>query len=239
MIRINLLAVERGKAAERPAVDLAQRVTLLCSLLLLATALGVGWRWWSLRQASARLDADIRAAQAEAERLRSVLEQVAEFDRRKAQLQQRVALIEELRRGQDGPVHLLDEVSRSLPDRLWLTQLVHQDGDLRIEGRTTSLTALSDFIGNLEGSGYFARPVEILDSQLENRPAQADAAQADIVRFTVKAQFAMPGSAPAQAGTPPAAASAPAAGPATGPPAVRQQAYAGRTPAGPGGTAGR
>jgi type IV pilus assembly protein PilN len=234
MIHINLLAVEREKSRQRAALDPAQRVTVLCSLLLVATALGVGWRWWSLRQASVRLDADIRAAQTEAERLRSVLEQVAEFDRRKALLQQRVALIEELRRGQNGPVHLLDEVSRSLPDRLWLTQLVHQNGDLRIEGRTTSLTALSDFVGNLEGSGYFVRPVEILDSQLENRPGQTDPAQADIVRFTVKAQFALPGSAPP--------AAAPGASPAGVPgaaPAVRQQAYAGRAPAGPPGMAGR
>jgi type IV pilus assembly protein PilN len=230
MIHINLLAVEREKSRQRQAFDPAQRVTILCSLLLVATALGVGWRWWSLRQASARLDADIRAAQTEAERLRSVLEQVTEFDRRKALLQQRVALIEELRRGQNGPVHLLDEVSRSLPDRLWLTQLVHQNGDLRIEGRTTSLTALSDFVGNLEGSGYFVRPVEILDSQLENRPGQADPAQADIVRFTVKAQFALPGTAPAPGG----AAGVPGAAPA-----VRQQAYAGSAPAGPGGMASR
>jgi type IV pilus assembly protein PilN len=99
-----------------------------------------------------------------------------------------VALIEELRKGQSGPVHLLDEISRSVPDRLWLTELKQDDTEVRLDGRTTTLTALSDFVGNLEGSGYFARPVEILDSKVETVQGVGD-----VVRFSVKAQFVMPG----------------------------------------------
>jgi type IV pilus assembly protein PilN len=193
MIRINLLAVDRKVAS--PTIDLGQKITIACSLLLVATVALLGWRFHSLRQESVRLDADIQAAHAETERLRSVLEQVADFEKRRAQLQQRVALIEELRQGQSGPVHLLDELSRALPDRLWLTQMQQQEGELRFDGRTTSLTALSDFVGNLESSGYFARPVEILDSQVETTQA-TPGGPGDLVRFSVKAQFAMPGSAP-------------------------------------------
>ena len=156
---------------------------------------------------------EIKAARVEADRLRSVLEQVAEFEKRRGQLQQRVALIEDLRKGQSGPVHLLDEVSRALPDRLWLTQMQQVDHDVKIEGRTTALTSLSDFVGNLESSGYFARPVEILDSQVENS-SQAQAGTAanagDVVKFMVKAQFSMPGMSPsaASASAPPQAAAA-------------------------------
>jgi type IV pilus assembly protein PilN len=207
MIRINLLAVERKPVS--PGIDIGQKITIGCSLLLVATVALVGWRFWSLRQASERLDADIAAAREETQRLRTVLDQVAEFEKRKAQLQQRVALIEELRKGQSGPVHLLDELSRALPDRLWLTQMQQQEGDLRLEGRTTSLTALSDFVGNLESSGYFARPVEILDSQVETQGQQPAAGGAgDVVKFMVKAQFRLPGLAPSAA---PAEAAAPAA----------------------------
>ena len=42
-----------------------------------------------------------------------MLGQVQKFETRKAQLQQRVTLIEQLRRGQTGPVHVLDEVSKA------------------------------------------------------------------------------------------------------------------------------
>lgn len=187
MIRINLLAVRR-KAPE-PSFAIAQKAPLLCSLLLLATALGIGWRFWSVRQESARLTDEIQRAQREAQSLRSVLEQVQQFEQRKILLQQRVALIEELRQGQTAPVHMIDEVSRAVPDRLWLTEMKQDAGGLRIDGRTTSLTSLSDFIGNLESSGYFARPVEIIDSQVENATQNT----VDVVKFTVKAQFAMPG----------------------------------------------
>ena len=76
-------------------------------------------------------------------------------------------LIEELRKGQSAPVHMLDELSKALPEMLWLTQVKQDGGDLTIEGRCTTLTALSDLVGNLEGSGYYRRPVEILDSQVE------------------------------------------------------------------------
>ncbi|MGE3841418.1 MAG: PilN domain-containing protein [Vicinamibacterales bacterium] len=195
MIRINLLAVERKPVAAK--FDVTQKVTLLCSLLLVGTALLVGWRYWSLQQDSRLLDADIATARAETERLQSVLQQVADFERQRVQLQQRVALIEELRKGQSGPVHLLDEVSRALPDRLWLTQMQNQEsGDVRVEGRTTSLTALSDFVGNLEASGYFIRPVEIIDSQVETQRDAAAGTASDVVTFTVRAQFAVPGVTP-------------------------------------------
>ena len=49
--------------------------------------------------------------------------QVQQFEQRKAQLQQRVALIEQLRKDQTGPVHMLDQISRALPPMLWLTEL--------------------------------------------------------------------------------------------------------------------
>ena len=106
-------------------------------------------------------------AQAERQRLTTVLDQIKQFEDQRTQLQQRVALIEQLRKGQHSPVTLLDQVSRSLPERLWLTELKQVGADVTIDGRTTTLTSLSDFIGNLEGSGAFSRPVEILNSEVE------------------------------------------------------------------------
>ncbi len=188
MIRINLLAVERERTKRRAGggISLAQRVTIVCSLILVLTGLFLGWWWWSLRQQSVRLDADVVAAEQEIARLRTVLAQVQKFETQRAQLRQRVELIEELRGGQNGPVHMLDEISKSLPDRLWLTQLSEDKGVLTIEGRTTVLTALSDFVASLESSGYFKRPVEIVGSNVDSQQGS------ELVRFTVKAEFVPP-----------------------------------------------
>lgn len=181
MIRINLLAVERERGKRGALIPPGQRVTIAASLILLATALVIGWWFWSLRQASAALDENIARGEAETQQLRSVLAQVQKFEARKAQLQQRVTLIEQLRRGQTGPVHLLDELSKAVPDRLWLTELTQKDTELKIDGMTTSLQELSTFVANLEASPWFRKPVDIVDSQ-----AQPDKGL-EMFKFTVKA----------------------------------------------------
>ena len=138
MIRINLLAVERATkrstAGARTAITPAQRVTIGASLILVLTVLGIGWWFWSLRMHSAQLDTDIARAETETQQLRSVLAQVQKFEARKAQLQQRVTLIEQLRRGQQGPVHILDEVSKALPDRLWLISMSQHGAEFSLAG---------------------------------------------------------------------------------------------------------
>jgi type IV pilus assembly protein PilN len=185
MIRINLLAVERERGKRGALISPAHRVTIAASLIILATALAIGWWFWSLRQTSIRLDEEIARGETETQQLRSVLAQVQKFEARKAQLQQRVTLIEQLRRGQTGPVHALDEISKAMPDRLWLTELSQKDNDFKIDGMTTSLQELSTFVANLGASRWF-KPVDIVDSQ-----AQADKG-AEIFKFTVKATFQDP-----------------------------------------------
>jgi type IV pilus assembly protein PilN len=188
MIRINLLAVERQRTKKtRVAIPAAQRATIGASLILLATVLGIGWWFWSLRQQSLQLDDDIVKAETQAQQLRSVLAQVQKFEARKAQLQQRVSLIEQLRNGQSAPVHVLDQISKSLPDRLWLTDMTQTGSEFSIAGMTTSMSGVSDFIANLEATRWFKRPVEIVDSQV-----QADAKAGDLVKFSIKAAFQDP-----------------------------------------------
>jgi type IV pilus assembly protein PilN len=185
MIRINLLAVERGKTKRKAArsfqITPAHRVTIGASLILIVTVLGIGWWFLSLRQKSAQLDRDIARAEQEAVQLRSVLAQVQKFEARKAQLTQRVTLIEQLRRGQSAPVHVLDEISRSLPERLWLTEMRQVGSDFTISGFAASLPSVSDFVANLEATKWFKKPVEILDSQVTTDPKAGD-----LVKFSIR-----------------------------------------------------
>jgi type IV pilus assembly protein PilN len=187
MIRINLLAVERGTAKRTTLIPAAHRVTIGASLILLATALTVGGWFWSLRQTSLRVDEEIARAESETRQLRSVLAQVQKFEARKAQLQQRVTLIEQLRRGQTGPVHLLDEISKAVPDRLWLTEVTQKGQEITLAGMTTSMTGVSDFLASLEASAWFKRPVDIIDSEMSSDPKTGD-----LVKFSVKATIHNP-----------------------------------------------
>jgi type IV pilus assembly protein PilN len=196
MIRINLLAVERAKAKKTRSFTLspAHRVTIGASVILIATILGIGWWFMSLRQQSAHIDSELVRAESESLQLRSVLAQVQKFEARKAQLTQRVTLIEQLRRGQTAPVHVLDEVSKSLPERVWLNEMKQTGADFFMQGYAVSLPSLSDFVANLEATKWFIKPVELLDSQV-----QSDAKVGDLVRFSLKATLNNPES-PAPAG---------------------------------------
>jgi type IV pilus assembly protein PilN len=190
MIRINLLGVEREKV-KAAGFDISQRVPLLCVLIVLVAGGGTGWWYWSLRQESTQLAADTTAAEREASRLKSLLLEVEQFETRSKQLQERVKLIETLRAGQSVPVQLLDHISRSLPDMLWLTQLEQDGGAVTLQGRSTTLIALSDFVGNLGTSALVVKPIEIVNSQVEAADKSRNGQQAaDLISFTVRVQLA-------------------------------------------------
>jgi type IV pilus assembly protein PilN len=152
------------------------------------------------------VDSEIAIKTAEAARLQSLLAEVQKFEAQRTQLQQRVQLIEQLRSGQSVPVQLLDHVSKSLPDMLWLTDMNQEGGAVTIQGRSTTLIALSDFVANLGNGGFLKKPIDIVNSVVENN--RAGGAQAvELINFTVKAELASAGRAagagPAGKATPP------------------------------------
>jgi type IV pilus assembly protein PilN len=184
VIKVNLLGGDRERTKRKATIQTGQKITIASSLVLVLAALIVGWWYWSIQRQSADLDQQIAQAEQETVRLRSVLQQVQQFDQRRAQLQQRVTLIEQLRKGQTGPVHLLDHLSRQLPDTMWLLELRQIGAEVVVEGRCTSLNALSDFVAGLEASGLFERPVEIVDSQV----LAATTGMPELIRFAVRAR---------------------------------------------------
>jgi type IV pilus assembly protein PilN len=202
MIRINLLAVEKPVAKTRSvSFKVSDKIGPLGAVLVLAGAVTyVGWDYLALMKSDAQLRAELVATRAEKQRLAPILKEVELFDQRKKELQERVALIEELRTNQVGPVHMLDQISRSLPDRLWLTEMKQTGEDVQMDGRTSSLSSLADLVANLEASGYFRKPVEILSSEEEKNNDK------DLIKFSIKATFELPGSkkpaSPAAPGVP-------------------------------------
>ena len=186
MIRVNLLGVERQYAG-RVSAGTGRGVAVACSVILVATLLLVGSWHRSLREASSRVDADLAAARQDAARLKPVLDEVRRLEQQGGRLRERVGLIERLQNGQMAPVELLDHVSRSLPDMLWLTLLQQESGQVTIEGRSTTLIALSDFVGNLGASDLLQDPIEIVNSQVEQTTGAKAQPTPDLIRFTVRA----------------------------------------------------
>ena len=160
MIRINLDAPEKATRSKARSAGPAMPPGALQSYLLLALLVGgasvlCAGAWWLQSNKLRDLDTRIAADEKRQRDLQAIAAQVAQFQQKKAILENKVLVIEQLRLSQKSPVHMLDEVSKALPDYVWLTTLDETKGSLRFGGQSNSLAAVADFISALQRSGWF------------------------------------------------------------------------------------
>ncbi len=155
MIRINLLAADRpakgsGRKASAPGEVQAYLFLVLFAggALLLCAGL-----WWLKEDAIKKLEVSLASATQRRAELQTIEAQVKDLERRRQTHQDKVNLIETLKARQAGPVHMLDEISKSLPDFVWLSSLQDRGNTLVFAGESATLTAIADFITNLQNAG--------------------------------------------------------------------------------------
>jgi len=158
MIHINLLGHEPTKPKRRksmPDLSIGGSENITFAMVIVGTLLLLGAAWWF--QTSRLRSARGRMAQLEQQRaeLAETAAQVNRVEDRMAMVNQKLDVIVDLKRGQTGPLMLLEHISRELPDSLWLSQLDAQQGSLAITGSALSNVAVSDFVRNLRLSPYF------------------------------------------------------------------------------------
>ena len=153
MIRINLVAPEKAtKAKARGAAGPAIAPGALQSYVLLALFAGgalvlCAGAWWLQSNKLKDLETRIAADEKRQKDLQAIKQQVDQFQQRKAILENKVLVIEQLRLAQKSPVHMMDEISKALPDYVWLTGMDETRGAVRFQGQSNSLAAVADFIG--------------------------------------------------------------------------------------------
>lgn len=209
MIRVNLLSpgTEPAPQAWRRwlVIPQEQRAALMGLAMLMATASGAGLWWWSVAREHKAVDAEIAAAEVNLTRLQEAAHLMEKAIAREKDLRERVGLIDRLRATQRAPVMLLDTISRSLAEGLWLTELRQTGAVVQLEGRAVSYSALTDFIGQLQVSGRFVRPIEIVITTTETVAEQA------VVKFVIRGEagpavvmpaVGKPGTVPPAAGIP-------------------------------------
>jgi type IV pilus assembly protein PilN len=162
LIRINLLTEARAAAAKKKGPALPTGAKLNNLLLIGGLVLGViyiGTMYLVLSSKKRHLDEEIGKAREEVARLRSIIEEVKGYEDKKKSLEEKIALINNLKTNQKGPVRLMDEVSKALPDLVWLTDMQITGDQLTLKGRTLSPNAVATYLENLKKSPYFAEPV--------------------------------------------------------------------------------
>lgn len=161
MIRINLLSEgRRPVVARRARASLGDQDPSFLMLVggLIIGVLIAGSLWWIQRGKIVEIDGRIERAQREVDELAEIIRKVEDFKTKKADLENKIAVIQDLKRKQKGPVQVMDRISRALPDLLWLDTMTMDGQHVTLRGQALNTAAIASFIGNLHEVPEFNEP---------------------------------------------------------------------------------
>jgi len=211
MVKINLLAEgKRPVVARKSRAPSGFESTELGNYMLIAgIVLGLlvagGW-WFMLHRQLAAKDQEIAAAQREVDELQAVIKEVEEYKAKKADLERKIQVINDLKANQRGPVQIMDEVSKAVPELLWLTDMDVNNTNIALRGSAFNMSAVANLIDNLDRVEAFAEPV--LQDAVQ-RQGQGGRSEVYDFRLVFPYSFTKPKAQPAEGET---GAAAPAAG---------------------------
>lgn len=130
---------------------------LIGVLTLLGILAALGYWLWNKRELSQRQEV-VEARTQEAQKLEAIIKEVEDYQKRKDSLQQRIDLINQLKQNQKGPVRIMDQISKDLPDLVWLESMSISGGRVSIGGKGLNPNAIALFIENVKNDPYFEEP---------------------------------------------------------------------------------
>jgi type IV pilus assembly protein PilN len=178
MIRINLLPIREIKkqAALRHQLD-------IFAAALVAMVVAVGLVWLLDQRTLGQLETEKAGWRIELDRLKPIVDEVNALEQRETFLNTRIETIRRLRSNQRGPVHVLDELSRNLPEQTWLETIDEAAGIYKVGGFALTNFAVADLLRNLQRSKEFAG-VDLVSSE------QVVIATREIKKFIIQFQRA-------------------------------------------------
>ncbi len=163
MIKINLVSEAPTAAVskrKRPEFSLGAKQGDIILVTVLAIAIAVSGTWWFLlKSKKADLKALERQRTTERNELQQYIDKVEELEAKRALLKSKVDVINDLKNKQHGPVRILDEVSRALPELVWLTKLALTGNAITLTGEAMDENAVANYYSNLDASPFFEEPV--------------------------------------------------------------------------------
>lgn len=166
MIKINLVREGRAvRGAGAPAAAAAAAAPgasninniLILALLVLGALAALGYWFFQKRELDERKDI-VSQRTVEAKKLEAIIKEVEDYQKRKDSLQQRIDLINQLKQNQKGPVRIMDQISKDLPDLVWLDRMDINAGRITLSGRGLNPNAIALFVENVKNDPYFEEP---------------------------------------------------------------------------------
>ncbi len=189
MIRINLLKPGKKEVSEAPAAaepEIREKKTQLPYMLIfLLVIVLIGALFLIQKRELDNEKARLEDARAEKQSLQYVIAKLEEMEKQKQVLSRKINLISRLKARQGTGVIIMDELSKNLPDWVWLTEVDYKEFNIHIKGKSLSNNLIADFISNLEESRYFSN-VNLISSTLR------ETRNNEYLEFSLNTQFVFP-----------------------------------------------
>ncbi len=163
MIKINLLPTATKKKAVTLSITVKPTVMLLGALLVFIL-LGEGITWYWMRSNINSLMMERQNLQLRLKTLRKRVKAVEDYEKNKKSYEKKIAIIQRLKNNQKGPVKILDELSRELPERVWLQSIKENGNILSISGAGITNDDIVRYVKNLKNVEIF-KSVRLLESR--------------------------------------------------------------------------
>ena len=151
MPRINLLP---WREAERKERKLAFLIALAAAALAaLVVAFGVRLVYTGLISAQVRRN---EMLQAQIQVLNHQIGEINSLEKTKRKFLARMRIIEQLQRSRPQIVHIFDQIVRTVPPGLYLTEVTQKGAQIQFKGVAQSSTRVSDFMRNIDHSHWLA-----------------------------------------------------------------------------------
>jgi type IV pilus assembly protein PilN len=150
MIRINLLPV-RAKKKRNTSI---YQIVAMSGVLMVAAVTAFTVHTVYANKVAER-EKKVAENAASIKNLQAIIGEVNQLDKQKQRLLAQLAVIDKLEKGKRGPVRVLDELSNSIPKRVWITSFREQGGALSLTGSAVDNADISEFMRALQKTPYF------------------------------------------------------------------------------------
>lgn len=183
MIRINLLPVRAKVTGEK-----GRQILVLLAFVLAAAAAG-NFFWYSDRDDVVQRQASgLNATRARIAELDKTIGEVKNINARKVEVEKKLAVLDELRRGRNGPVRMLDALATALPKKAWINTFAEERGAVKLMGSAISHDDVAELMRNLNSMVWTPKGIgRLVEQRKEAKTSRVEliAAEVAIEEFPV------------------------------------------------------
>lgn len=159
MIRINLL----GETEDKTALYVLH-VFAYCAVVFITIAACAVFQVDLAAQAN-ELNNEKSKLTSELTTLKKLTKEIEDLQKKEEVLRQKLSTIATLKAKKHGPVHVLHDISKAVPEEAWVGEIVEKDGFIELYGAALDEHIVAKFMNQLEKSDYL-ESVQLISSEL-------------------------------------------------------------------------